>query len=164
LNRCVIEIYTDGSCHTQYNIGAWAAILLVAGDKVVLKDVVQNTTHNRMELMAVIKAVEFACENYQDASLTVYTDSQYVFRIPERMEKLKRSDFITKKGTLLHNHDLLQILIRQIEINTIDFVKVKAHQPADKTDLNRPVNFNSEVDNLVRQMVRTTIKKQEIVF
>ncbi len=150
----VIEIYTDGSCHTDYNIGAWAAILLVANDKILLKGEAQNTTHNRMELLAVIKAIEFVDANYKNASLIVYTDSQYVFRIPERMEKLKKNNFQTKKGVPLHNNDLVQILIRQIEVHTIEFIKVKAHQKTESGI----INFNSEVDKVARQAVRDVVK------
>jgi ribonuclease HI len=157
LNRRVIEIYTDGSCHTQCKIGGWAAILFLDGQKIILQGVDQNTTHNRMELLAVIKAIEFTEENYKDASLKVYTDSQYVFRIPERMEKLKRTDFITKKGKALQNQDLLEILISGIETLSIEFVKVKAHQHSDSSNFNSPENYNSEVDKLARQIVREAV-------
>ena len=54
-----ITIYTDGSCHAQKRIGAWAAIVIINIEKIVLKGVEINTTHNRMELMAVIKAIEY---------------------------------------------------------------------------------------------------------
>lgn len=157
----MIEIYTDGSCHTNYNIGAWVAILLVANDKIVLKGDAQNTTHNRMELLAVIKAIEFADENFRNASLAVYTDSQYVARIPERKEKLKRNLFRTKRGTPLQNFDLVQVIIGQIETRTIEIIKVKAHQQPEIGSLNAPVNYNSEVDKLARQMVREAVKHDQ---
>jgi len=158
LNRYLIEIYTDGSCHTNYCIGAWAAIILVGGKKIVIKGEAQNTTHNRMELLAVIKAVDFAVENYKDASLIIYTDSQYVFRIPERKEKLKKNLFITKKGTPIQNADLVQELICQIEAQAIEFRKIKAHQKLVAADPDVHAAYNSEVDKLVRQMVRDAVK------
>ena len=55
----LVEIYTDGSCHTQFLIGAWAAIIFISGEKIILSGIENYTTHNRMELMAVIKALEF---------------------------------------------------------------------------------------------------------
>ncbi len=158
MNQPVIEIYTDGSCHTNYNVGAWVAILLVANDKILLKGEATDTTHNRMEMLAVIKAIEFADENYKNASLVVYTDSQYVSRIPERKEKIKKNLFLSKKGSPLQNHDLVQILIYQIETHTIEFIKVKAHQKT--CCLNTPVNYNSKVDKLARQMVREAVKSR----
>jgi len=158
LNRRVIEIYTDGSCHTQFCVGGWAAIIIIDGKRTVLQGEAQNTTHNRMELLAVIKAIEFLESNQANAILKIYTDSQYVFRIPERMAKLKSNKFITKKGNLLQNQDLLEILIHQIETRTIQFIKVKAHQGTDASDISSPTNFNSEVDNLSRQIVRKAVK------
>jgi ribonuclease HI len=159
LHQIVVEIYTDGSCHTQYTIGAWAAILLASSEKIILKGEAQDTTHNRMELLAVINAIEFADEKFKNASLVVYTDSQYVERIPERKEKLKKNNFLTKKGTPLQNYDLVQQLICQIESHTIEFVKVKAHQRPEAGSLNAQINYNSEVDILARQIVRDAVIK-----
>src|ERR1035437_6282423 len=121
----VIEIFTDGSC-TDGKTGAWVAMVLLPGEKAVLKDLVQDTTHNRMELLAVIKAIKFIDEKYKDASLMVYTDSQYVHHIPERKEKLKKNQFLTKKRTPIQNEELVKMLIAQIDSHVINFVKVKA--------------------------------------
>jgi ribonuclease HI len=139
--------------------GGWAAILFIEGKKTVLQGEVQNTNHNRMELLAVIKAIEFIDNVPLKSDIVVYTDSQYVFRIPERMEKLKKNDFITKKGNPLHNQDLLQVLIDLIETHSIEFVKVKAHQHTDNTKPGSVVNYNSEVDKLARQIVRDAVNK-----
>jgi ribonuclease HI len=40
-----IIIYTDGSCHTQQQIGAWSAIILVDDEKIILSGIETNTTH-----------------------------------------------------------------------------------------------------------------------
>lgn len=161
MNPNIIEIYTDGSCHTKFKIGAWAAILFVANDKILLKGEVQQTTHNRMELLAVIKAIAFANENYKNVSLVIYTDSQYVSRIPERKEKLKNNHFITKDGNPLQNLDLLKTFICQIEAQKIEFIKVKAHQKLHADSSISHINYNSEVDKLVRQMVRKAVKNNQ---
>lgn len=160
LTKLTIEIYTDGSCHTLCNIGAWASILLLTDKKILLKGEEINTTNNRMELTAVIKAIEFVDENYKHSNIVIYTDSQYVSRIPDRMEKLKKNNFITKKGTSLQNCDLVKLLICQIENNNIEFVKVKAHQKTLYDSQNTSINYNSEVDKLARQMVRESVIKQ----
>ncbi len=154
-----IEIYTDGSCNAIYNIGAWAAILFVDDKKIELKGVVENTTHNRMELLAVIKAIDFIDEKFKNIPLLIYTDSQYVFRIPERKEKLKNASFITKKGNELPNSDLVQILIHQIETHSIEFIKVKAHQHVEVGSFNVHETFNSEVDKLARLLVRDAVRQ-----
>lgn len=163
MNKPVIKIYTDGSCHTNFKIGAWAAILLFANEKVVFKGEAQNTTHNRMEMLAVIKGIEFADKKYDKASLVIYTDSQYVYRISERKEKLKEKHFLTKKGIPIQNSDLVKTLIFQIETHAIEFIKVKAHQQPEKGLLNASVkgyvNYNCEVDKLARAMVRECINR-----
>jgi ribonuclease HI len=107
-----------------------------------------------MELLAVIKSIEFIDEKFKGTSLVFFTDSQYVHRIPERKEKLKLKNFLTKKGSSIQNDDLVKKLIHQIETHTIDFIKVKAHQKPDKYSLNTPVNYNCEVDKLARETMR----------
>ena len=73
------EIYTDGSCHTQNRIGAWAAIIFTATGKKVLAETVADTTHNRMERLAVIKGIEFIKRNYPGiTTIKLFSDSQYV--------------------------------------------------------------------------------------
>jgi ribonuclease HI len=148
------EIYTDGSCHTQKKIGAWASILKIDGEKIVLKGEVKNTTHNRMELVAVIEALNYIDKNEYDAQLEVYTDSQYVCGILNRKEKLKNNRFLTKKGTSIQNADLVETLIQQIESHSIRFIKVKAHQKAD-TESSK---YNGQVDKLSRKLVRGNVK------
>ncbi len=151
----VIEIYSDGSCHTQYKIGAWAAILLIGNSEIILKGEAQNTTHNRMELMAVIKAIEYADKNYKNTPLTIYIDSQYVSRIPERKVKLKSNHYQTNKKIAIQNVDLVKKLIYQIETHSVEFIKVKAHQKFKKDE---HVNYNSAADKLARQIVREAVK------
>jgi len=159
LGAFVVDIYTDGSCNTKYNKGAWAAIVLVGGEKILLNGVEENTTNNRMELLAVIKSIEFIDEKYKNASLIFYTDSQYVSRIPERKEKLIINKFLTNKGTPIQNSDLVQLLISQIESHSIKFVKVKAHK---NPDYNLKINYNIEVDKIARHIVREVVNKKFI--
>lgn len=158
MNRYLIDIYTDGSCHTIHGIGAWAAIILAGHKKIQIKGEAQNTTHNRMELLAVIKAISFAVENYKDAALAIYTDSQYVYRIPERKEKLIKNHFHTKKGTPIQNSDLVQVLISQLESCAVQFIKIKAHQQHVTAVPDIHDSYNSVVDKLVRRMVRDAVK------
>lgn len=149
-----IQIYTDGSSHTQQLIGAWGAIILIHDKKVVLSNIETDTTHNRMELLGVIKAIEYLNENnLTENVIDVYSDSQYVVNLLTRKTRLKQKNFITKKGTPIQNSDLVQKLIQQIETHTINFTKVKAHQK-DGDAMNR------EVDILVRNLVRKKVTEQ----
>lgn len=154
LEKKIIRIYTDGSCNTQLKVGGWAAILLLGENKKVLHGSESNTTHNRMELLAVIKSLEYAVKNFNKmVPIELYTDSQYVYRIPERAEKLQSNHFITKKGNVFNNKDLIQRLIELINQHDICIIKVKAHQK----NIGIP-NYNREVDKLSRQIVRDKVK------
>jgi ribonuclease HI len=161
LNKPVLKIFTDGSCHPQLNLGAWAAIVICGDDRVQILGESTNTNHQRMELLAVIKSIEFVDEKFGDSIVELYTDSQYVVKLMDRKDNLMKNKFSTKKGNLLHNSDLLEILIHQIENHTISFFKVKAHQKSTgdmATELKwKTINYNTEVDKLVRKILRKSV-------
>lgn len=153
LKNQLIEIYTDGSCSTQYKIGAWASIIFINDDKISIHGIANDTTNNRMELMAVIKSIEYIKkENLVNFRIIIYTDSQYVERIPERTEKFINSNFKTKKGTPIQNIDLVKTLIDHLDSVKVEFIKVQAHQKATVT-----LNYNREVDKLARKLLREQI-------
>jgi ribonuclease HI len=111
-----IAVYTDGSCNPQYEMGAWASILFIDEEKLVLSASEENTTHQRMELTAAIKAFEYLARvNLAGTSIQVFTDSQYVMDIPRRSARLKATSFLTKNNSPINNADLLQELITYIE-------------------------------------------------
>ena len=150
-----IIVYTDGSCDTLRRIGAWVAIILFEKEKMVLKGNDINTTHNRMELLAVIKAIEYV-DNIlgKDYVIQLFTDSQYVMNLPARSGKLKAANYITKRGAELQNADLMKRLIHLFTNRGVYFNKIKAHQKKDDT-----INYNREADHLSRRMVRALVSK-----
>lgn len=153
-----IEIYTDGSCNPKHGIGGWAALIFIDDKKIMLQGSAIDTTHNRMELAAVINAIEYVLKEFTEINLVkIYTDSQYVEKIPQRAAKLVTKDFITKSGNKLQNTDLIQILINLLNSNNIEFIKVKAHQKTTKTP-----NYNREVDQLSRKIVRQKVSSNSI--
>ncbi len=134
-------------------MGAWASILFIKNNKILLKGVEINTTHNRMELQAVIKAIDYLNENNLcDTDIIVYSDSQYVVNLTDRQQKLANKNFITKKGKPIQNNDLVQLLLNQINNHNITLIKVAAH----KKDGNV---FNKEVDIIVRKLVREKVNE-----
>ena len=152
----LIKIYTDGSCHTQSLFGAWAALIFIDGKKNIIKGTQTATTHNRMELLAVIKAIEMTdAAGYKEEIINIYSDSQYVVNLNGRRSKLETKNFISNKGTPIQNADLVQTLLAQIATHNINFVKVKAHLKPNGTE-----NFNREVDKIVRNLVRGNPEKK----
>ena len=146
-------IYTDGSCHTQLRIGGWAALVFVAETKIILSGSDADTTHNRMELLAVIEAIKYVKLNIPNAKrVHICSDSQYVVGLDYRKSKLSGNNFITKKGNELQNADLMQALWQLVEGLSITYEKVKAHEKATHIP-----NHNIEVDKLSRKIVRDAV-------
>jgi ribonuclease HI len=149
-----IEIYTDGSCDPSSCTGCWAAIIFNAGVKKEISGIVYDTTHQRMELTSVIESIKAVSDfPIHPAVITIFSDSQYVVRLVDRQVKLERQEFKTKKGTLISNADLVQIILRYTETLPVSFVKVKAHQKETAS-----INYNREVDKLCRRLLRAHLK------
>ncbi len=147
-----IVIYTDGSCNPKQGVGAWASLLFIDESKVVLTGTEEQTTHQRMELQAVIKSFEYLAKaNLGIRVVELYTDSQYVTGLSDRKMKLEASGFMTRKNLPIRNSDLVHILMEYSGTMNVQFIKVKAHQKNDNQNRNR------EVDLLARKIVREQI-------
>ena len=152
-----IVIYTDGSCNPKHGIGAWAAILFIDKNKFVLTGVEEQTTHQRMELQAVIKSFEYLAKANLLLRVTeLYTDSQYVTGLSGRKVKLKAAGFMTRRNMPIPNSDLVRILMEYSEMMNVHFIKVKAHQKNDDQ------NSNREVDLLARKIVRERVASKRM--
>ena len=150
-------IYTDGSCHTQLEIGAWASIIFFDDKKITLSETIENTTHQRMELLAVISSLHYLLKNNAEIkAVKIISDSQYVIGLMRRKEKLTATDFKTKAQNEVRNTDLVKELLRLSDIFNIEFEKIKAHQKQSSI-----ANYNIEVDKLCRNRVREAAKKIE---
>ncbi|HUM41021.1 MAG TPA: ribonuclease H, partial [Nitrospira sp.] len=75
LGNDVIDIYTDGACSGNPGPGGWGVLLRKDGEETELCGGEPATTNNRMELLAVIEALQWFT---QPVKARVYTDSQYV--------------------------------------------------------------------------------------
>ena len=153
----LIEIYTDGSCHTQHCIGAWVAIIFIAGEKIILSGEELNTTHNQMELTAVIKSLQYLQQLNKKIiskilSITIITDSQYVTGLQEREKKFAAKKFETKKGNAIRNVLLVKKMLLLTNSMPVKFVKIKAHQKKTVE-----INYNIEADKLSRNIVRRAV-------
>jgi ribonuclease HI len=151
-----ILIYTDGSCHTQLRLGSWVAILFIEGAKIILQGIKEDTSNNRMELTAAIKAFQYLLDHKITAgTISLITDSQYLADLPSRIEKLSGNSFITKSGNAVQNYDLILLLIEQLNIFEVTITKIPAHQKKSET-----VNYNREADMLARKILRAEIRKR----
>lgn len=121
-----IEIYTDGACSGNPGKGGWAAVLVYKNNEKEICGGEKETTNNRMELTAVIKALEALKE---PCRVTLTTDSKYVCDAVNKgwvyswkSKGWKKAD---KKPAL--NVDLWEQLLEQLEIHKVEFVWVKGH-------------------------------------
>ncbi|MBI4235557.1 ribonuclease HI [Candidatus Peregrinibacteria bacterium] len=82
-----IEIYTDGSCIDNPGPGGWAALVLLNGKKHTLKGAEKKTTNNRMEMTAILKALEWlrtssglSHDQMQKYKITIFSDSNLIIQ------------------------------------------------------------------------------------
>jgi ribonuclease HI len=120
-----VTIYTDGACRGNPGPGGWGAVLLSGSHAKELRGSEANTTNNRMELTAAIRAL--AALN-RPCNVQLYTDSQYVRKgITEWLPQWKARDWRTADKKPVKNVDLWQSLEREIERHTIEWHWVKGH-------------------------------------
>ena len=145
-----ISIYTDGSCHPQKKIGGWAAIIQLNGERVTLKGMVKETTHQRMELTAALSALGYLKKNdLLKLPVDIFTDSQYLIQIKTRSAHLVDNNYLSRHGKPIRNADLVSELVDYLSRARIDFLKVVAHQKKTSTE-----NINRDVDRIARRIVR----------
>lgn len=144
-----IIVYTDGSYDPDKDVGAWGAIILINEKKLTIKEIVKHSTHQRMELLAVINSLEYLINKGFNSNIKVYTDSQYISGLISRFPKLIQSNYLTKAKKELVNNDLLKRFYQLINSTHFELFKVKAH--LKKTEI---INYNREVDKMVRNLVR----------
>ena len=113
----IVRIYTDGACKGNPGRGGWGALLRSGEHERELYGGEPSTTNNRMELTAVIRALEAL---KRPAEVEVYTDSEYVMKgITEWLAAWKRRGWKTADRKPVKNADLwreLDGLARQHEI------------------------------------------------
>lgn len=120
-----VVIYTDGGCRGNPGPGGWGAVLLFGQHEKEIYGYEAETTNNRMELMAAIRALEML-KRPCDIELT--TDSQYVRRgILEWMKDWKKRDWKTAAKKPVKNKDLWQRLDKAITPHNISWHWIKGH-------------------------------------
>lgn len=120
-----IKIYTDGACSGNPGKGGWGALIQENDNEKKLSGSELNTTNNRMELTAVIKALE----HYDEArEIEVFTDSKYVMQgITEWIKNWKNNHWKTSQKKDVKNKDLWVLLDNVSEKHDIKWSWVKGH-------------------------------------
>jgi ribonuclease HI len=115
-------IYTDGAARGNPGNGGYGAVLHWGNTVKEISQGYRHTTNNRMELMAVVAALQMLKRDGLD--ITIYTDSAYVVNSVEKgwVFGWAKKGFAGKK-----NPDLWQLFLQQYKKHRIKFVWVKGH-------------------------------------
>ena len=120
-----VQIHTDGACRGNPGPGGWGAILSLGGKVKELYGGEPQTTNNRMELTAVIRALETLTRRCE---ADVYTDSQYVQKgISEWLPSWKRRGWRTADKKPVKNEDLWRRLDEVARMHDVEWHWVRGH-------------------------------------
>ena len=134
-----ITIYTDGACSGNPGVGGWGAVLFYKGTKKEISGVEAETTNNRMELTAAIKALDTLKDGEYEIEL--YSDSAYLINAfkEDWITKWQLNGFKNANKKEVANVDLWQQIINYNNTYKISWIKVKGHSDNE---------FNNRCDQL----------------
>jgi len=145
----VVQIFTDGACKGNPGIGGWGALMQYGGQTRRLSGGVKLTTNNRMELLAVIRALEALT---RPCKVRVHTDSKYVQKgISEWIHSWKKQDWRTSGRKQVKNNDLWKQLDQLAQQHLIEWFWVRGHSGHDG---------NEQADKLANQGAESVVKER----
>jgi ribonuclease HI len=137
-----VEIYTDGACSGNPGPGGWGAILVYGENQKEISGGEKETTNNRMELMAVIAALE---QLKIPCNVDLYSDSTYVLKgISEWLPAWKARGWKTADKKPVKNVEYWQRLEQAASPHVINWHWVKGHNGHD---------MNERADLLARKAI-----------
>ncbi|MAY40814.1 MULTISPECIES: ribonuclease HI [unclassified Neptuniibacter] len=129
----IVEIFTDGACKGNPGPGGWGAFLRYDGAEKQICGGEENTTNNRMELMAAIVALETL---NRPCDVVITTDSQYVRQgITQWLEGWKRKGWMNSQKKPVKNVDLWKRLDSATQPHSIEWKWVKGHSGHPENEL-----------------------------
>jgi len=139
----IVEIFTDGACSGNPGPGGWGALLRYGDTERELSGGETQTTNNRMELMAAIRALESLT---RPVKARLHTDSQYVREgITAWLPRWKARGWKTADKKPVKNVDLWQRLDAASAVHDIEWIWVRGHSGHPE---------NERVDRLAREAIR----------
>ncbi|OQW95965.1 MAG: ribonuclease HI [Beggiatoa sp. IS2] len=141
-----VEIFTDGACRPNPGPGGWGVLLRYRGHEKRLCGGELHTTNNRMELLAVITALESLKRPCQ---VRLTTDSQYVQQgITQWIHQWIKRSWKTANKEPVKNMDLWQRLYQIIQHHEIDWQWVRGHSGHLENEI---------ADSLARQGIESVL-------
>jgi ribonuclease HI len=137
-----VEIFTDGACSGNPGPGGWGCVLLYNGHRRELSGGDRSTTNNRMELQAVIAAMEVL---KRPCRVIIHTDSVYVMKgMTEWLAQWKRRNWRTAGRQAVKNVELWQRLEQVLAPHKVRWRWIKGHSG---------VAENERADELARRAI-----------
>jgi len=137
-----VVVYTDGACSGNPGPGGWGSLLLFNGHRRELSGGEADTTNNRMELQAVIEAMDAL---KRPCNVTIHTDSVYVMKgVTEWMAQWKKRNWRTAGRKPVKNVDLWLLLEKALAPHSVKWRWVKGHSG---------VAGNERADELARMAI-----------
>ena len=120
-----VDIFTDGACKGNPGPGGWAALLRMGSHEKVITGSESHTTNNRMEMTAVIRALEALVE---PCEVIVHSDSRYVIDgITKWVHGWQKKGWVNSSKKPVRNEDLWHELIAATARHKITWEWVKGH-------------------------------------
>ncbi len=143
-----VEVFTDGACSGNPGPGGWGAILRFRGVEKELFGGEAQTTNNRMEMMAVIQALETL---KRPCAVHLFTDSQYVMKgMTEWLPGWKARGWKTASRQPVKNEDLWRALDVAVHRHTVTWTWLKGHAGHPE---------NERADALARRGVKEVVEQ-----
>ena len=139
----MISVYTDGACSGNPGIGGWGVVILKKDEEAIfLNGGENNTTNNRMELIAAINSITYFKDRQK---LELYTDSKYIKDgIEKWIHNWKLNGWKTANKKPVKNKDLWLKLDYEINKHSIVWNWVKGHANNE---------YNEKADELARKYI-----------
>ena len=143
-----IIIYTDGACSGNPGAGGWGVVVINNTDIEKFNGYEEDTTNNRMELMAAIQGI---AKQKIGSKIILYTDSKYVKDgISVWVINWKKNNWLTSAKKPVKNKDLWEKLDALCESYQVAWNWVRAHQE----DLSDETMYNNMADELAKDGIR----------
>lgn len=130
-----VELYTDGSCEPSSGLGGWAFILrfIDCGHEIMLYGKSENTTNNRMEMMAVIEGLNSLNRR---CDVVIYADSRYVLDgLRTWLPAWKKNGWKKSDKKPVKNQDLWMALDELKKKHKIRYNWIKGHNNHEENEI-----------------------------
>jgi ribonuclease HI len=149
MKKPFVEIYADGACSGNPGPGGYGALLRFGDKEKEISGHEELTTNNRMELMAVISALESL---KKPCKVTVTTDSNYIVKgMTEWIAGWIKNNWRNSQKKDVLNRDLWERLLKAVSPHEVEWVWIKGHSGHPE---------NERCDKLAPEAIKRTTKSK----